>query len=56
MSISLPLTTKIFLDKRSSDAQYVAYCPELDVASCGPTKEKARFMLSEAIKIVLEEV
>lgn len=55
MSINLPLTVKIMLDKRSSDAPYVVYCPELDVASCGPTEEKARSMLKDAIEITLRE-
>ena len=55
MDLTLPLTVKIMVDKRSADAPYVAYCPELDVTSCGSTKEKARGMLWEAIDIVLED-
>jgi len=55
MAISLPLTVKIMVDRRSSDAPYVAYCPELDVASCGPTEEKARSMLWETVDIILED-
>ena len=34
----------------------IAYTPELDVASCGPTEAKARKNLHEAVEIVLEEV
>ncbi len=56
MDTILPLTVKIMLDKRSKDAPFVAYSPELDVASCGPTEEKARKNLHEAVSIVLEEM
>ena len=56
MQISLPLTVKIIIDKRSKDAPFVAYTPELDTASCGSTEEKARKNLQEAVAIVLEEV
>lgn len=52
--LNLPLTVKIIYEKESSDAPYVAYNPELDVTSCGPTEEKARENLQEAIGIVLE--
>jgi len=55
MQLSLPLTVKIMIDKRSKDAPFIAYSPEMDVASCGPTEEKARANLHEAIEIVLEE-
>lgn len=55
MSIGFPLTVKMMLDGRSSDAPYIAYCPELDVSSCGPTEEKARLMLKQAIGITLNE-
>lgn len=55
MQILFPLTVKIIYDKESSDAPYVAYNPEFDVASCGPTEEKARQNLQEVVKIVLEE-
>lgn len=53
MDINLPLTIKIIHAPESSDAPYVAYCPELDIASCGPTPIKAKSMLNEAIQIVL---
>lgn len=55
MQITLPLTVKIIYDKASSDAPYVAYSPEFDIASCGPTEEKARDNLREAVGILLEE-
>ena len=54
MQVSLPLTVKIIVDHRSKDAPFVAYSPEVDVASCGPTEEKARENLHEAISIVLD--
>ena len=41
------------MDETSKDAPWVAYNPELDVASCGPTEKKARQNLKEAIDIVL---
>jgi len=33
----------------------VAYCPELDVSSCGATAEQARAHLRTAIRLFLEE-
>lgn len=56
MDTLLPLTVKIMVDKRSKDASFIAYTPELDVTSCGPTEEKARKNLHEAVEIVLEEI
>ncbi len=56
MNITLPLTVKMMKDKSSSDAPFVAYAPELDIASCGPNEAKARQNLHEAIDITLEEV
>lgn len=37
------------------DETYVAYCPELDVSSCGNSVEHAREMLKTAVKLFLEE-
>ena len=34
---------------------YIAYCPELDVASCGKSTEEAGKNLLEVIEIQLEE-
>ena len=56
MQILLPLTIKIIIDKRSKDAPFVAYTPEFDVSSCGPTEEKARKNLKDAVTATLEEV
>jgi len=36
------------------DDQYVALCPELDIASQGDTVEKARINLKEAIELFFE--
>lgn len=43
------------VDGRSPDAPYVAYCPELEIASCGKDEDDARRMLKEAIDITLED-
>ena len=56
METMLPLTIKIMVDNNSKDAPFVAYSPELEVASCGPTEEKARENLKEVVSIVLEEM
>lgn len=56
MQLMLPLTVKIIEENRSKDAPFVAYTPELDVASCGPSEGKARQNLHEAVEILLEEV
>ena len=37
------------------DKTYIAYCPELDISSCGNTKEKARSMIHSAVKLFLDE-
>jgi len=37
------------------DGTYVAYCPELDVSSCGNTVEHAKNMLKTAVRLFLEE-
>ena len=34
--------------------QYVSKCPELGVASCGRTPERARHALEEAVSLYLE--
>ncbi len=49
MHISLPkltFTAQIFREGR----QYVSFNPELRVASCGPSQEKARDNLKDAIR------
>jgi len=37
------------------DENYVAYCPELDISSCGSTIEQSKEMLKTAIRLFLEE-
>lgn len=37
------------------DEIYVAYCPELDISSCGNTVEHAKEMLKNAVRLFVEE-
>ncbi len=37
------------------DDTFVAYCPELDVSSCGNTVEQSKDMLKTAVRLFLEE-
>jgi len=37
------------------DETYVAYCPELDISSCGNSVQHAREMLKTAVSLFLEE-
>lgn len=53
--LTLPLSVKIIYEAESTDAPYVAYTPELDVSSCGPSEEAARKNLNQAVKILFEE-
>lgn len=54
MDIKFPLTVKLTKDKQSKSVPWVAYTPELDIASCGSTIEKAKKNLLEAVQIVLK--
>ena len=36
-------------------AMFTSYCPELDLASCGSTREQARDNLEEVVAIFVEE-
>jgi len=38
-----------------ADEDCVAYCPELDISSCGNTVEHAKEMLKTAVRLFLEE-
>jgi len=49
--MEIQFTTRIFKEGRS----YVAHALELDVSSCGGTKDKAVKNLKEAIRLFLEE-
>ena len=53
--VNFPLSVKIICEPESADAPYVAYAPELDISSCGPTEEGARKNLGEAVQILFEE-
>ncbi|MDP8238098.1 MAG: hypothetical protein P9X24_03325 [Candidatus Hatepunaea meridiana] len=37
------------------DNTYVAYCPELDISSCGNNVEHSKEMLKTAVRLFLEE-
>ncbi len=49
--MEIRFTTQIFKEGRT----FVAHAPELDVSSCGGTKEKAMRNLKEAVRLFLEE-
>jgi predicted RNase H-like HicB family nuclease len=49
--MDIEVTTQIFKEGRT----YVAHTPELDVSSCGGTKERALKSLKEAVRLFLEE-
>ena len=50
-AMEIQFTTRIFKEGRS----YVAHALELDVSSCGGSKEKALRNLKEAVRLFLEE-
>jgi hypothetical protein len=50
-SMEIQFTTRIFKEGRS----FVAHALELDVSSCGGSKEKALRNLKEAVRLFLEE-
>lgn len=49
--MDIQFTSQLFKEGK----MYIAYTPELDVSSCGPTKEKAQQNLLEAVRLFLEE-
>ena len=49
--MDIRFTTQIFKEGRS----FAAHTPELDVSSCGGTKEKTSKNLKEAVRLFLEE-
>ena len=49
--MEIQLTTRVFREGRT----YVAHTPELDVSSCGGTKERAVKNLKAAVRLFLEE-
>ena len=50
-SMEIQFTTRIFREGKT----FVAYAQELDISSCGRTKEKAFANLKEAVGLFLEE-
>jgi len=49
--MEIHFTTQIFEEGR----MFVAHTPELDVSSCGETKDRAARNLKEAVRLFLEE-
>ena len=49
----IPIEFDVIIFKE--DETYVAYCPELDISSCGNTVEHAKEMLKTAVRLFLEE-
>jgi len=49
--MEIQFTTQIFKEGRS----FVAHTPELDVSSCGGTKERALKNLKQAVALFLQE-
>ena len=49
--ISIDYDLMIFREENS----YVAYCPELDISSCGHDVQHAKDMLKTAVRLFLEE-
>ena len=49
--MKIPFTTSVFKEGRA----YVAHSLELDVSSCGSSREKAVKNLQEAVRLFLEE-
>jgi len=51
--IMIPIEYDIIIFKE--DETYVAYCPELDISSCGNSIEHSKEMLKTAVRLFLEE-
>lgn len=49
----IPIEYDVIIFKE--DETYVAYCPELDISSCGNDVEHAKQMLKTAVKLFIEE-
>lgn len=49
----IPLDYEVIVFKENT--AYVAYCPELDISSCGSTIEQAKEMVKTAVRLFLEE-
>ena len=51
ITLVLEITVRIFKEGK----QYVSYCPELDLASCGKTYKQAEERFKEALSLFLDE-
>lgn len=51
MNIQIPFDSVIFKEGKV----FIAYCPELDVSSCGDSVEEARHNLKIAVRLFVEE-
>jgi predicted RNase H-like HicB family nuclease len=49
----IPIDYDIIIFKE--DVTYVAYCPELDLSSCGNSIEHSKEMLKTAVRLFIEE-
>ncbi len=49
--MEIEFTTRVFKEGRT----YIAHAVEIDVASCGATKDKSVCNLKEAVRLFLEE-
>ena len=49
----IPIDYDIIVFKE--DETYIAYCPELDISSCGSSVEDSKRMLKTAVRLFLEE-
>lgn len=49
----IPIEFDMVIFKEGS--AFVAYCPELDVSSCGDSSDQARERLKAAVRLFLEE-
>ena len=49
----VPINFDIIVFKE--DETYIAYCPELDISSCGESIEHAKKMLKTSVRLFIEE-
>ena len=49
----IPIKYDVIVHKE--DETYVAYCPELDISSCGNSAGHSKEMLKTAVRLFLEE-
>ena len=54
--LQFPITIKVIHEQDATDAPYVAYIPEFDVSSCGPSENVAVENVKQVLDILLDEV